>query len=254
MVTGFYAALAGAASVFIGILTALLASNLSNLNAQRERINRRIDAIDARIRSLDDRHQDIQSEIDEIKKISSLRRLRKRWKEYGTDPRPPTEPVPPLQYMSPADDEEKRELENWQRLKRRLISNHQQEDRDVIAEIEALQQERRNLDDRFKSLDPARIRRSLWSTVITIVLSVGVPLFAYLLRVTEVTVVTNVQPWIVQRVYSSYGSVDSFLYSTISENSLTKTAENYPTSPRFLLTMRMYDNPGTATRGPIAAL
>jgi hypothetical protein len=35
MQAGFYAALATSASVFIGILTALLVSNLSNLKAER---------------------------------------------------------------------------------------------------------------------------------------------------------------------------------------------------------------------------
>ncbi len=39
MVTGFYAALAAAVSVFIGILTALLKSNLSNLKANENRLS-----------------------------------------------------------------------------------------------------------------------------------------------------------------------------------------------------------------------
>lgn len=48
----FYDALAASASVFIGILTALLISNLSTMTTARGRIARRITAIDARCENL----------------------------------------------------------------------------------------------------------------------------------------------------------------------------------------------------------
>ena len=66
MVTGLYAALAASASVFIGILTALLASDLSNLRAEQSRINRRIKTIDARLQSLDDQFQTLQDRVNEV--------------------------------------------------------------------------------------------------------------------------------------------------------------------------------------------
>ncbi|QZP38544.1 hypothetical protein [Halobaculum magnesiiphilum] len=67
MVTGLYAALASAASVFIGILAALLASNLANLSTQRERVEKRIEAIDARLENLDTQYQQFREEMEEIR-------------------------------------------------------------------------------------------------------------------------------------------------------------------------------------------
>jgi len=70
MPAGFYAALATSASVFIGILTALLVSNLSNLKAERHWINRRIEEIDAKLRGLDSEQTDIENKTHNIDELS----------------------------------------------------------------------------------------------------------------------------------------------------------------------------------------
>lgn len=66
MVTGFYAALAGAASVFIGILTALLVSNFSNRHTEQSQILHRIKAIDSQLESLDGQREELEDQIDDI--------------------------------------------------------------------------------------------------------------------------------------------------------------------------------------------
>lgn len=66
MVTGFYAAIATAASVFIGILTALLASNLSNRDTERSQILHRIQEIDSRLDGLDDQRKELEEQIEDV--------------------------------------------------------------------------------------------------------------------------------------------------------------------------------------------
>lgn len=85
MVTGFYAALASAASVFIGILTALLASNLSNLNTQRERIERRIETIDARLENLDTQYEHFRNTLEEIREQEETTRRREQAQDQVDD-------------------------------------------------------------------------------------------------------------------------------------------------------------------------
>lgn len=66
MVTEFYAALAGAASVFIGILTAMLVSNISNTRTEQAQILHRIKTIDSRLESLDQQREELEEEIEDI--------------------------------------------------------------------------------------------------------------------------------------------------------------------------------------------
>jgi hypothetical protein len=69
----FYDALAASASVFIGILTALLISNLSTMTTARGRIARRITAIDARIESLASRRDRLRENLDRIEEVWETR-------------------------------------------------------------------------------------------------------------------------------------------------------------------------------------
>lgn len=66
MVTGFNAALAGAASVFIGILTALLVSNISNTRTEQAQILHRIKTIDSRLESLDEQREELEDQIEDV--------------------------------------------------------------------------------------------------------------------------------------------------------------------------------------------
>lgn len=66
---GLYGALAASASVFIGILTALLASDLSSLKSERTRIRRRVDAIQSRLRGLQDRRESLEETLDNIHEL-----------------------------------------------------------------------------------------------------------------------------------------------------------------------------------------
>lgn len=66
MVTGLYASLAASASVFIGVLTAILASKVSNLKSERNQIEHRIETIDARLESLEDQRKELEEHIEDI--------------------------------------------------------------------------------------------------------------------------------------------------------------------------------------------
>ncbi|QKG91611.1 hypothetical protein HPS36_01650 [Halorubrum salinarum] len=254
MVTGFYAALAGAASVFIGILTALLASNLSNLNAQRERIERRIETIDARIGNLDTQYEHFQDTLEQIREQEEAnqrreeaadqvdefiedhvgtefdidpddltpRRLQQEFADYlGVDRLNEEQHnvlqehfediqealTPSSSWMGPNIDPgtftdsaviaSNNQIEHmWQMYTNERYNRNYRRWIQTMTEIRSLQDERERLVDRHESLDPSRIRGSLRATVVTIVLSVGVPLFAYLLRVAEFTFVTDVPVWL----------------------------------------------------------
>lgn len=254
MVTGFYAALAGAASVFIGILTALLASNLSNLNAQRERIERRIETIDARLENLDTQYEHFSETLQEIREQEESsqrreqaeeqvdeflkeyvgdefdiapgeltpRRLQQEFANYlGVDrlneeqhevlkehfedvqdaltPAPPgiVPSIDPGVMVDPSVTATNRQIKHqWQIHTEERYNRNYRRWIQTMTEIRSLQDERERLVGRHESLDPSHIQGSLRATVVTIVLSVGLPLFAYLLRVAEVSFVTNVPVWL----------------------------------------------------------
>ncbi|WP_435551934.1 hypothetical protein [Natrinema sp. CGMCC1.2065] len=253
MVTGFYTALATSASVFIGILTALLASNLSNHNVQRKRIERRIEIIDARLTNLNtqyehfrdtleeirereeasQRHEQAQDQVDEFIQdhvgsefdISpddlTPRRLQREFAEYlGVDSL--NEEQHNILQEHFGDIQEA--LTSTSSLYRMdgsftqvdpeiMASNHQIEQQwqihteerfnrnyrqwiETMTEIRSFQDERKRLVSRYESLDPSQIREILRATVATIILSIGGPLVAYLLRVSGVTIAKGFPQWI----------------------------------------------------------
>lgn len=65
----FYDGLAASASVFIGILTALLISDLSSVKTERRRIARRIAAINARVESLASRQKRLEENMGQIEDV-----------------------------------------------------------------------------------------------------------------------------------------------------------------------------------------
>lgn len=230
MVTGLYASLAASASIFIGILTALLTSNLSNLNTQREQIDRRIESINSELPHLTDQLEEVkditEEKQDNLNKIEAVNHFQVyvhlRSDQYGLavseeqvaedfadflDQNELTE------YQREAIDLEQVQFgpmdvseEVWyQKLNSRRRHHADEQDqlhrntqrrRELETQINSLQSELRELTNRYKSLDPSRLRRSVYTTVITIGLSVGVPLLAYLLRVSGVSFSQTLQPWI----------------------------------------------------------
>lgn len=63
---GLYNALAASASVFVGILTALLVNNISNRKSERARIKRRIDAINSRLEGSASRQNRLEKQMNQI--------------------------------------------------------------------------------------------------------------------------------------------------------------------------------------------
>jgi hypothetical protein len=281
MVTGFYAALAGAASVFIGILTALLAGNISNLNIQRVRIERRIEAIDARLENLDTQYNHFRNVLEEIREQENASQRREEAQEqvdefiqeyvgteFDIDPQELTADrlqSELTQYIGGDDlNEEQQEVlqERFEDVKNilrqssglplvidsdfsltdssivassRQIENQWEihtEERfnrnyrrwiQTMTEIRSLQDERDRLVDRHESLDPSHIKESLRITVVTIILSVGVPVFAYFLRVSEIVIYPISQKWVEPTIVlfiwiSGLVCVFSHLRSQLSEN------------------------------------
>lgn len=252
MVTGFYAALAGAASVFIGILTALLASNLSNLNTQRERIERRIETIDARLENLDTQYEHFRDTLEKIREQEEVTQRREQAQdqvdefieeyvgiEFDINPdelTPERLQYELAQYLGENElNEEQHEVlqdrfedvqdaltpssglmgdvdlnltdpsliasnrqieHQWQIHTEERYNRNYRRWVQTMTEIRSLQDERERLLGRHESLDPSRIRESLRVTVVTIILSVGVPVFAYLLQVSNIVIAPNLQPWV----------------------------------------------------------
>ncbi|MFC7078310.1 coiled-coil domain-containing protein [Haloarcula halophila] len=252
MVSGFYGALAASASVFIGILTALLASNLSNLNAQRERIDRRIGTIDSRLENLNKQYEHFRDTIEEIREQQQAEQRCEQAEEevdnfieehirveFTADP---DELTPRMLQRELADyldvdrlNEEQHNVlqERYEDIQSALtttssyggdipddafidaevmainnqidhqwqIHTEQRYNRNyrrwvqTMTEIRSLQDERSRLADRHESLDPSRIRGSLRATVVTIGLSVGIPLLFYFFRVAELSF-ANFPPWV----------------------------------------------------------
>ncbi|WP_188979289.1 hypothetical protein [Halocalculus aciditolerans] len=85
MVTGLYGALAASASVFIGILTALLTSKLTSLSSERNRIDRRVRAIDARLRGLRDRKERLNEKLENIEEMWEDQEQREKAEEQVED-------------------------------------------------------------------------------------------------------------------------------------------------------------------------
>lgn len=85
MVTGLYGSLATSASVFIGILTALLTSKLTNLVSERNRIDRRVRAIDSRLRGLSRERDQLEERIENIEEAWREQELQEEAEEQVDD-------------------------------------------------------------------------------------------------------------------------------------------------------------------------
>ena len=167
MSAGFYTALATSASVFIGILTALLVSNLSNLKAERHWINRRLEEIDAKCRGLDSEQTDIE---DKTHNIDEPR--------YVEKPRL----SPELEFYRESEESQAANVQADIQSARQHNRNHRRW-LQLRSRREALTDERQRLVSRYESLDPANVTGTLKASVIAILLAVVVPSLAYLLRV-----------------------------------------------------------------------
>lgn len=179
MVTGFYAALAGSASVFIGILTALLVSNLSNLKSERNLIERRISTIDSRKQELEQEKEDLEEYTTGIEKPRFTEKASFSPKYQGTD-----DPGS----MAAAD--KMAEVQSTRQHNERHRRWTQ-----IRAQIDSLNFEREKLVNRYESIDPNTIVDTLYASIATIILSVGFPLFAYLLNVSN-TILFPVRTWL----------------------------------------------------------
>jgi hypothetical protein len=173
MLSGFYAALATSASVFIGILTALLANNLSNLKAERHWINRRLEEIDAKLRGLDSEQTDIEDKthtIDEPRYVEKPRFS------------------PEREFYRESEESQAANVQADIQSARRHNRNHRRW-LQLRSRREALTDERQRLVSRYDALDPANVTGTLKASVIAILLAVVVPSLAYLLRVLGIATV-----------------------------------------------------------------
>ena len=169
MVTGLYAALAASASIFIGILTALLVNNLSNLKSERNLIERRIESIESRI-------QGLEQEKDNIEEYASKIEEPRFTKKASLSPE--------YQHRNPADSMVSADKMAEVQSVRQHNQRHHRWNR-TRAQIESLYGERDKFVDRHESLDLSNVVSTLYASIVTIVLSVAVPLFAYLLHVSS---------------------------------------------------------------------
>ncbi|MFC7164997.1 hypothetical protein [Halospeciosus flavus] len=216
MPAGFYAALATSASVFIGILTALLVSNLSNLKAERHWINRRLEEIDAKLRGLDREQTEIE---DKTHNINEPR--------YVEKPRF----SPEREFYRESEGSQAANVQADIQSARQHNRNHRRW-LQLRSRREALTDERQQLVSRYEALDPANITATLKASVVAILFSVVVPSIAYLFRVLEVA--TELGPvWIrPTAVFAAWlgglGYVFIHLYREItaqSDESLTPALE-----------------------------
>lgn len=236
MVTGFYAALASSASVFIGILTALLTSNLSNLQSEQAHIKRRVRSIDSRLENLDDQRDEFQETVENIRdhwneqeqqeeaeeqvdqfieqhvgeefeiapedlnpeiiqrefrqflgegELSQYQEaaLQERYEDIESQLETSPLGVGPIPNVTP--DAEiiamNRQIEaQWDVHTNQRFNRNYRQWIQTLTEMNALRDERQELVDRYSSLDPSRIRDSLKAGIVTILLSVGIPLATYL--------------------------------------------------------------------------
>ncbi|WP_152423338.1 hypothetical protein [Haloterrigena salina] len=292
MITGFYTALATSASVFIGILTALLASNLSNLNVQREQIERRIETIDSRLTNLNTQYEHFRDTLEEIRdqeEASQRReqaqdevdefledyvgnefdinpddltpsRLQREFVEYlGVDRlneeqhdvlqehfedvqtaltsssgfmgnAPPSAPIDSEIMASNHQIEHQWQIHTEERFNRNYRRWIQ-----TMTEIQSLRDERQRLVSRYESLDPSRIRAILRITIVTIIISVGVPLVAYLFRVSEVTIAQELPLWIEPTsIFVIWACGLIFVFKHLREQ-LNEGDENLPNEPDITL-------------------
>lgn len=170
MMVGLYAALATSASVFIGILTALLVNNLTNMESKKDLLERRIETLDSQI-------QGVQKEKENIE-------------EYATnieEPRFTEKPrfSPEYENTHSSNSEILADIVADSQSTRQHNERHRRWNQ-ICAQLVSLNNEQEQLFDRYKSIDDSNIKETLYTCTITIILSVGIPLFTYLLRVSGV--------------------------------------------------------------------
>lgn len=105
----------------------------------------------------------------------------------------------------------------------------------TMTQIRSLQDERKRLLSRHESLNPSRIRESIRVAVVTIILSVGVPVFAYLLRVSNLVTYSSRQPWIEPTTVFIIWAVGLIYVFKHLSSQLTEDGGNIPNEPEIRL-------------------
>jgi len=172
MIVGLYSALAASASVFIGILTALLVNNLANLKSEKDLLERRIESLGSQIQGLQQEKENLEEYTTNIEKPRFTEKARFS-PEYQNSNTP--DGIIAADMMSDVQSTRQHNEchRRWNQIRARLAS---------------LNNEQERLSDRHKSLDNSNIKSTLYACTATIILSVGIPLFAYLLRVSGVVI------------------------------------------------------------------
>ncbi|MCU4971131.1 hypothetical protein OB955_00060 [Halobacteria archaeon AArc-m2/3/4] len=170
MTVGLYSALAASASVFIGILTALLVNNLVKLKSEKDLVERRIESLDSR--------------------IQGLKQEKNALEEYATNIEEPRFPEkgrfsPEYQHIDSTSSMVAADMMADVQSTRQHNERHRRWNQ-IRAQLESFNSEQERFSDRYESLDSSGVESTLYASVITILLSVGLPLFAYLLRISGV--------------------------------------------------------------------
>ena len=208
MITGLYASLAASASVFIGILTALLASKISTYKAERNRITYRIQSIDAHLWELDDKREELEEVIDGI---------------Y-------------LTWVDEQRTEEDHEDTEWYIHEREEYNRNQQEWLRTTTEIQSLQREREKLVNRYDSLDPSRIRDTFKAGVIAVFFAVVAPSIAYLTHVVDFPKYKTQFWWIEPvTIFTLWAIGLGYVFYHLRDE-LSEDPENLPEEPEIELT------------------
>jgi len=204
MPTDLYAALATSASVFLGILTALLVSDLSNLKSERSWISRQIEGFDAKLQGLNQERVAIEDKTVNIEEP-----------RYTEKPRF----SPEREFYRESEESQAANVQADIQSARRHNRNHRRW-LQLRSRRQALTDERQQLTARYKALDPSTVTPTLKASVVAIALAVVVPSLAFLLRILEVAPEVGpswVQPVSVFVVWlGGLGYVFAHLYSEIT--------------------------------------
>lgn len=170
MSVGLYSALAASASVFIGILTALLVNNLINLKSEKDHVERRIESLGSRIQGLQQEKENLEEYATNIEepRFTEKARFSPEYRHVdSTDGLAAADMMADVQRAKQHNEQHRR----WNQ---------------ICAQLQSLNDEQRRFSDRYESLDSSHIESTLFASIVTIILSVGFPLFTYLLRVSGI--------------------------------------------------------------------
>lgn len=170
MIVGLYSALAASASVFIGILTALLVNNLANLKSEKDLLERRVESLDSRMQGLQQEKENLEEYTSNIE--------RPRYTEKARF-------SPQYQNCNSSDSTVAADMMADVQSTRQHNERHRRWNQ-IRARLASLNSEQEQLYDIYESLDDSDIKSTLYACAVTIIFSVGIPLFAYLLRVSGV--------------------------------------------------------------------